>query len=126
MVEKSRGLRAVPVVGAFSVPPWCGCLQAARNRSLQGWERFIPSQGAEDSSWAVPGCSHSWLVMPIYGTQALLRCQSLLPTLASTSSFFGCILVFPILLLPPLWGEVSTCGEVESRAWGASFIETQF
>lgn len=61
MVENSAGLGAFPVVGAFGVPPWCGCVQAGRDGSLQCWGRFIPFQGADGSSLAFPGCSHSWL-----------------------------------------------------------------
>lgn len=79
------------------------------------------------SSWLLSlmaGVALRLLVMPVFGTQALLHCQSLLPTLAGSSSLFGCILVFPVLLLLPLWGEVSTCGEVECTAWGASSLNT--
>lgn len=42
--ENSRGLRAVPVVGAFGVPPWCGCLQAGGDRSCSAGKGSFPSR----------------------------------------------------------------------------------
>lgn len=132
MVEKSRGLGAAPVLGAFNKHHGVAVCRQERMDPCSPGEESSPAkvqmvQAGQFLAVLTRGWSNSKAVGDaIYGTQVLQCCQSLLPSLAGNSSFFGCILVFPILLLFPLWGEVSTCGEAEFTAWGASSVETQF